>query len=106
VLGDNNAAITLARNPILTVGNRFYTPDLHYSKERHEQGDQCYRKVPSEDNISDSLTKCTTTAIFERHVHMILGYELQPDIPPAPSDTPYQSRTTSSTSKSKSRMGG
>ena len=106
VLGDNNAAITLARNPILTVGNRFYTPDLHYSKERHEQGDQCYRKVPSEDNISDSLTKCTTTAIFERHVHMIMGYERQPDIPPAPSETPYQSRTTSSTSKSKSRMGG
>jgi hypothetical protein len=45
LLGDNNAAITLARNDILTQGNRFYTPDLHYAKEVYENGWCCPRKV-------------------------------------------------------------
>ena len=84
VLGDNNAAISLAKNDILTAGNRFYTPDLHYNKEMHEQGLMCYRKVKSEDNISDSMPKMVTTQIHQRHVLMINGYEHQPPIPGPP----------------------
>jgi hypothetical protein len=84
LLGDNNAAITLARNDILTQGNRFYTPDLHYAKEVYENGWCCPRKVASEDNVSDGGTKCVTTSIFIRHQPMVLGYGKLPPIPPTP----------------------
>ena len=102
VLGDNNAAISLAKNDILTAGNRFYTPDLHFCKEMHEQGLMCYRKVKSEDNISDSMTKMVTTQIHQRHVLMINGYEQQPPIPGPP---PVGGASSTSSSR-RSRMGG
>ena len=84
LLGDNNAAITLARNDILTTGNRFYTPDLHYAKDAFETGITCPRKVATDNNISDAMTKNTPTATFQRHVEMICGYEALPTFPGPP----------------------
>jgi hypothetical protein len=84
MLGDNSAAITLSREPILTKGNRFYTPDVHYAKESIELGRTCSRKVPTADNISDMLTKMVTAMIFRQHVIMVCGYAKTPPVPPPP----------------------
>ena len=84
LMGDNNACITLARDDILTHGNRFYTPDLHYNKESIEQGRTCARKVGTEMNVSDMMTKMTATSTFLSHVNMVTGYMDLPEIPPPP----------------------
>ena len=84
ILGDNTAAIALARNEILTLGNRFYTKDLHYAKEVYKGGICCPRKVDTKDNISDGMTKSLPVSTFLLHVDMMTGYAELPPIPEKP----------------------
>ena len=81
---DRRADADLSRESILTKGSRFYTPDTHYSKESIEQGRTCSRKVGTEKNVSDMMTKNVAAATFKYHVPMVCGYENLPPIPPPP----------------------
>jgi hypothetical protein len=83
VIGDNAAAIALCKKDILTLGNRFYTKDLHYSKDQYDRGIICPRKIPTDDNISDGFTKSLPACKHELFTPQLCGYEDIPATPPA-----------------------
>jgi hypothetical protein len=81
IMGDNAAAIALCKNDILTIGNRFYTKDLHYSKDQYDRGIICPRKIHTDLNISDGMTKALPTDKHELFTPQLCGYA---DIPKTP----------------------
>ena len=82
VIGDNAAAIALCMKDILTLGNRFYTKDLHYSKDQYDRGIICPRKIPTDDNIADGFTKSLPTCKHELFTPQLCGYSDIPATPP------------------------
>jgi hypothetical protein len=83
LLGDNDAATTLAHEDIVSLGNRFYTKDIHYSKEQIKNGNIDARRVPTDDNLADGCTKCLDGTVTAVHVPRIKAL-IPSGIPPAP----------------------
>ena len=83
LLGDNDAATTLANEDIVSLGNRFYTKDIHYGKEQTSLGNVAPRRVPTDDNLADGQTKCLGGPKIASHVPQIKGLTKE-GIPPAP----------------------
>ena len=73
VLGDNNAAITLGREDLTTVKNRFYSRQCHYAKVAYEAGRTNPLYVKTAWNLADMFTKNVDLQTFLRHFAMIRG---------------------------------
>jgi len=86
VLGDNDNATRLAREDIVTIANRFYHKDLHYSKEQFEASTVCTRRIDGASNPSDGGTKALDRITFERHIGWVKGYAALPPDPTRPPD--------------------
>jgi hypothetical protein len=72
-LGDNNAAVNLARENLLTVQNRFYSRLCHYAKEAYEQRRTKPLYTPTDDNLGDGFTKAVSVEIAIRHFAKLRG---------------------------------
>ena len=72
-LGDNNAAVNLSRENLLTVANRFYSRLCHYAKEAYEQRRTKPLYIGTDDNLSDGFTKAIDEVTFMRHFAMLRG---------------------------------
>jgi hypothetical protein len=72
-LGDNNAAVNLARENLLTVQNRFYSRLCHYAKEAYEQRRTKPLYTPTDDNLADWFTKAVNGETAIRHFAMLRG---------------------------------
>jgi hypothetical protein len=83
LLGDNDAATTLAHEDIVSLGNRFYTKDIHYTKEQVKNGIIDPRRVGTKDNLADGCTKCLDGQTVGEHVPRIKAL-IPNGIPPAP----------------------
>jgi len=88
LLGDNDAATKLAREDIVSLGNRFYSKDIHYGKEQQTLGNIDARRVPTDDNLADTCTKCLPGPKIAHLVPTMKGLTEQgiPPAPPAPRD--------------------
>jgi len=84
VMGDNDNATALSQEDIVTIANRFYHKDLHYSKEQFEAGTCCTRRIDGKLNVSDPLTKALDTITHDRLAAMQTGYAPLPPLPPKP----------------------
>lgn len=88
LLGDNDAATKLAHEDIVSLGNRFYSKDIHYGKEQQTLGNIDARRVPTDDNLADTCTKCLSGPKIAHLVPTMKGLTEQgiPPAPPAPRD--------------------
>ena len=66
VWGDNSAALSLIKNPI--VSNRSKHIDIvhHFVRERHVRGEVVYEYCPTASNVADVLTKALPVGDFVR----------------------------------------
>ena len=72
-LGDNNAAINLATEDLITVQNRFYSRLCHYAKKAFERKITNPLYVPTADNWADGFTKALGAEPFQHHFPYIRG---------------------------------
>ena len=79
-LGDNNAAITLGTEDLVTVQNRFYSRLCHYAKVAYEEGRTLPLYVPSPLNLADGFTKANPVAVFQAHFAQIRGLLTKPPV--------------------------
>jgi hypothetical protein len=75
VYGDNDAATQLAREDILTINNRYYAKNSHYSKKAFLHGITNPVRVPGTENLADGLTKALPSATHEKLSPMLKGYK-------------------------------
>ena len=78
---DNNAAISLANDDLLTTSNRFYSRLAHYVKECVDEGRVCVRREGTKENLSDGMTKSVDYQTMESHFRKLRGEEVK-DVPP------------------------
>ena len=86
ILGDNDAATTLAREDRLTIQNRFYSRLCHFAKECYEKGLTDPRRVGTDDNVSDGMTKALGRQVIEAHFEYMFAQRALPTPPPPPRD--------------------
>ena len=60
----------------VTVRNKFYLLDYHYSKDMYEEGHVHFRWVPGENNLVDIMTKSLTPVLLETFHTMVCGYSV------------------------------
>jgi hypothetical protein len=75
VYGDNDAATQLAREDILTIQNRYYAKDAHFSKKAFQHGLTNPVRVPGTENLADGLTKALPRAAIDKLTPMLKGYK-------------------------------
>jgi hypothetical protein len=75
LLGDNAAATSLGREKMLTPGNKWFTRDLHYSREQCELQQTDPRWIGTEGNLADDFTKAVDGGIHKKHIYLIKGYD-------------------------------
>ena len=80
---DNNAAISLANDDLLTTNNRFYSRLAHYVKECVNEGRVSVRREGSKTNLSDGMTKAVDYQTMEAHFAKLRGLEVKEVPPPA-----------------------
>ena len=73
VLGDNDAAVTLALEDLITAKNRFYTRVVHYAKQCFEELRTLPMWVPTKANLSDGTTKAVDHETFASHFAAVRG---------------------------------
>jgi hypothetical protein len=78
---DNNAAISLANDDLLTTNNRFYSRLAHYVKECVNEGRVSVRREGTKTNLSDGMTKAVDYQTMEAHFAKLRGLEVK-DVPP------------------------
>jgi hypothetical protein len=78
---DNNAAISLANDDLLTTNNRFYSRLAHYVKECVNEGRVSVRREGTKANLSDGMTKAVDYQTMEAHFAKLRGLEIK-DVPP------------------------
>ena len=71
--GDNNSAINLSTEDLVTVQNRFYSRLCHYAKIAFENRVTNPIYVPTDDNWADGFTKVLGADVFLRHLPFIRG---------------------------------
>jgi hypothetical protein len=87
LVGDNKAAVALAREHLITMGNRFFDRELHFAKDAFENFLTDPRWDHGTNNPSDLMTKSTSRPIFKSFHLMSKGYgEGLPPIPPRARD--------------------
>ena len=57
ILGDNQAAITLSKDPVSHSKSKHMDIKFHWQREKVERNEIIYQYVPSNENIADILTK-------------------------------------------------
>ena len=57
VYGDNDAATNLGREHMVTPGNRWFARDLFFSREQFKLKTIDPRRVGTDDNLADPMTK-------------------------------------------------
>jgi site-specific DNA-cytosine methylase len=73
--GDNQAALILSEEDIVTTGNQFIQVPYHYNKEIAEMGESKHVYVPTLLNLADVFTKCVTPQVIKDLLPQVLGYE-------------------------------
>jgi hypothetical protein len=76
--GDNQAALILSEEDIVTTGNQFIQVPYHYNKEAANMGISKHVYVPSALNLADVFTKCVTSQVIDELLPKLLGYKLCP----------------------------
>jgi hypothetical protein len=66
VYGDNDAATQLAREDSLTINNRYYAKNSHYSKKAFLHGITNPVRVPGTENLADGLIKALPSVTHEK----------------------------------------
>ena len=74
VYGDNDAATQLAREGKLTIENRYYVKEAHFSKQAFQHGIINPVRVPGTENLADGLTKALPRDACEKLNPMLKGY--------------------------------
>lgn len=83
VLGDNDQATRLGLEDMVTTGNKMIRNNYHFVKECVELGDIDIRRVPTELNPADPLTKPLSRQFCERLLPVLTGCGNHlPDLPP------------------------
>ena len=80
---DNNDAISLANDDLLTTHNRFYSRLAHYVKECVVEGRVSVRREGTKANLSDGMTKAVDYQTLETHFKLIRGLGEKVVPPPA-----------------------
>jgi len=81
--GDNDQATRLAREALVTAGNRMIRNNYHFIKECVEEGDIDTRRVDMLDNPADPLTKPLSPQYCERLLPVMTGTgNGLPELPP------------------------
>ena len=84
-IGDNIQCVTLCHENKVTSGNKFYTLDLHYSKEMYIGGIICPRWIGTDENWADIMTKAVCGAKTKTLRPKFTGYGDKPlEDPPPP----------------------
>ena len=82
VLGDNDQATRLGLEDMVTTGNKMIRNNYHFVKECVELGDIDIRRVPTELNPADPLTKPLSRQYCERLLPVLTGTGNHlPDLP-------------------------
>lgn len=76
--GDNQAALILSEEDIVTTGNQFIQVPYHYNKEMVLSGASEHIYVPTDLNLADVFTKCVTKQVIDTLLQRVLGYEQCP----------------------------
>ncbi|WCJ31679.1 Retrovirus-related Pol polyprotein from transposon TNT 1-94 [Euphorbia peplus] len=66
---DSNGAIAQAKDPQSHQSSKHYEKRFHMLRESVAKGDIKMERVPTEDNISDPLTKALVQAVHDRHMN-------------------------------------
>ena len=59
---DSQSALQLIHNPVFHDKSKHIQARMHYVRERAQEGEVSFRKIRTDDNISDSLTKGVNNA--------------------------------------------
>ena len=98
IYGDNDAATQLAREDILTIANRYYAKESHFSKKAFQHGITNPVRVPGTENLADGLTKALPIAANDKLNPMLKGYvPITPES--APSGLPHKIQRKSTTDR-------
>jgi hypothetical protein len=65
---DNQGTIDLTNNPVHHKRTQHIDVKYHYIRVAQERNDVKVKKIHTDDNRSDIMTKATTIATFRRHV--------------------------------------
>ena len=70
---DNQAAIALAKNPVLHEKTKHIDTRHHFIRQAVKEGLIRLQYINTGDNIADILTKFTNTATFQTHTGQLLS---------------------------------
>ena len=87
MLGGNDACTQLSRENKITSGNKWFSRELHFSRERYLCGDIDTRRIDTDNNVADMMTKPLERSKVEKFARIAKGKEHAPPIiPPKPKD--------------------
>lgn len=69
---DNQGCIDLVNNPVHHPRTKHVAVKFHFSRQAQEDGEIVVRKIHTDYNHADILTKATTPATFTRHVRHLM----------------------------------
>ena len=72
--GDNDACTSLGRENMVSPGNRWFSRDLFFSREQCKVGTIDPRRVGTDDNLADVMTKALAYAKIITFIMVIKGY--------------------------------
>jgi hypothetical protein len=64
---DNAACIKMTENPIISARNKFIELDCHFIRDHHKLGNIRLKKIDSESQTADIMTKKLAATTFKRH---------------------------------------
>ena len=64
---DNAACIKMTENPVVSARNKFIELDCHFIRDHYQLGHIKLKKIDSEDQRADIMTKKLIVSTFKRH---------------------------------------
>jgi hypothetical protein len=65
ILGDNQAALAVTGNAVVSERTKHTDVSHHFTRERVELGEVCFKYCPTKDMLADILTKNATAKVFQ-----------------------------------------
>ena len=70
---DNSACVKMIQNPVVSGRNKHIEPDMHFVRDHHQLQHIRVKKIDTEKQIADLLTKNLARDLFERHRDSLLS---------------------------------
>lgn len=70
---DNAACIKMVENPVISGRNKYVELDCHFVREHHDLGNIKMKKINTDNQRADLLTKNLARALFDKHTTKIMN---------------------------------